>query len=96
MSARMQGCQMVYLQTKSPTWGKIWRALEWKMLLYLMTIWNMFRSFGMIHSRLVYFTRFGPRKIWQRSRMYLGRFLATQIKDFFLPLFYFPPTPTYN
>jgi hypothetical protein len=37
-----QGCQMVYFQTKNHNWGNIWRALEWKMLLYFMTIWNIF------------------------------------------------------
>jgi hypothetical protein len=30
-----QGCQMVYFQTKNPTLGKFWRALEGKMLKYL-------------------------------------------------------------
>jgi hypothetical protein len=33
-----QGCQMVYFQTKDPNLGKIWRALEWKMLLNFMII----------------------------------------------------------
>jgi hypothetical protein len=34
----MQGCQMVCFQTINPNFGKIWRALEWKTLLYFMTI----------------------------------------------------------
>jgi hypothetical protein len=40
-------------QTKNPNLGKIWRVLEWKMLQYFMTIGNIFRSFGIIYSRLV-------------------------------------------
>jgi hypothetical protein len=67
---------MVYFQTKNPTLGKIWRALEWKMLSHIMTIWNILPPFGMNNGRLVqfvviwcmYFSRFGmfgPRKIWQ-------------------------------
>jgi hypothetical protein len=33
-----QGCQMVHFQTQNPNLGKIWRAMEWKLLLYFMTI----------------------------------------------------------
>jgi hypothetical protein len=36
-----QGCQMVYFQTKNPNLGKFLMALEWKMLVYFMTIWNI-------------------------------------------------------
>jgi hypothetical protein len=42
----LQGCQMVCFQTKNPNLGKFWMALEWKMLLYFMVIWNILRSFG--------------------------------------------------
>jgi hypothetical protein len=55
-----QGCQMVLFQTKNPNLGKFWRALEWKMLVF-MIIWNILWP-------LVYFSHFGifgPRKIWQ-------------------------------
>jgi hypothetical protein len=31
-----QGCQLVYFQNKNPILCKIWRALEWKMLVYFM------------------------------------------------------------
>jgi hypothetical protein len=48
----MQGCQMVYFQTKIPDLGKILRALEWKMLSYFMTIWNILLPFGIINGRL--------------------------------------------
>jgi hypothetical protein len=37
---------MVCFQTKYPNLGKIWRALEWKMLVYFMLIWNILRLFG--------------------------------------------------
>jgi hypothetical protein len=46
---------MVCFQTKNPDFGKIWRALEWKMLLYFMTIWNILRPFGIIYGLLVQF-----------------------------------------
>jgi hypothetical protein len=44
---------MVYFQTKNPDLGKIWRALERKMLPYCMTIWNILVPFGVIYGRLV-------------------------------------------
>jgi hypothetical protein len=49
------GCQMVCFQTKNPNFGQIWMALEWKMLLYFMTIWNILRPFGIIYGILVQF-----------------------------------------
>jgi hypothetical protein len=42
MSMSNQGCQMVCFQTKNPNLGQVRRALEWKMLLYFMSIWNIF------------------------------------------------------
>jgi hypothetical protein len=50
---REQGCQMVCFQTKNSNLGKFRRALELKMLLYFMTIWNILRPFGIIYGRLV-------------------------------------------
>jgi hypothetical protein len=50
-----QGCQMVYFQTKTPNLGKFWRALEWKMMVYFIVIWNILRSFGIFYGHLVYF-----------------------------------------
>jgi hypothetical protein len=50
---------MVYFQTKYPNFGKFWRALEWKMLLYFMIIWNFKLPFGIIFGRLVYLQSFG-------------------------------------
>jgi hypothetical protein len=43
---------MVYFRTNL---GKFWRALEWKMLVYVMTIWNILCPFGIIYCRLVLF-----------------------------------------
>jgi hypothetical protein len=37
-----QGYQMVYFQTKNPILSKFWRALEWKILVYYLAIWNMY------------------------------------------------------
>jgi hypothetical protein len=42
-------------QTQNPDFGKIWRALEWKMLYYFMTIRNILRLFGIIYGLLVWF-----------------------------------------
>jgi hypothetical protein len=46
---------MFYFQTKNPNLGKFWRALEWKMLVHFMTIWNILRPFDVINGRLVWF-----------------------------------------
>jgi hypothetical protein len=40
-----QGCQMVCFQTKNPNWGKFWRVLQWKMMLYFMDTWSIFTVF---------------------------------------------------
>jgi hypothetical protein len=50
---KAQGCQMVCFQTKNPNLGKFWRALEWKMLVYFMVIWNILLPFGIFYGRLV-------------------------------------------
>jgi hypothetical protein len=42
---------MVLSQTKNPNLGKFWRAFEWKMLVYLMTIGNIIWPLGIIYSR---------------------------------------------
>jgi hypothetical protein len=39
-----QGCQMVSFQTKNPNLDKFWRALDRKMLMYFMTIWNILQT----------------------------------------------------
>jgi hypothetical protein len=48
-----QGCQMVYFQTKYPNLDEIWRALELKILLYFMPIWNIRHLFGIFYGHLV-------------------------------------------
>jgi hypothetical protein len=48
-----QGCQIVYFQTKNPNLGKFVRALEWKMLVYFMPIWNILPPFGIAYGHLV-------------------------------------------
>jgi hypothetical protein len=62
---------------KIPIWVHVlWRALEWRMLVYFMTSWNILGPFGIFYGssvyvvcgHLAYFSRFGmfePRKIWQ-------------------------------
>jgi hypothetical protein len=40
---------------QNPKLGKFWRALEWKMLVYFMSIRNILWQFGIFHGNLVYF-----------------------------------------
>jgi hypothetical protein len=54
-SAMGQGCQMVYFQTKSPNLGKFWRVLQWKMLVYFMSVWNISLPFAILYGHLVHF-----------------------------------------
>jgi hypothetical protein len=70
--------------------GKFWRALEWKMLVYFTTIWNIYSHlwpFGIVCVRLVYFSHFGmfgPRKIWQPCLFHillLKHFIGISILD---------------
>jgi hypothetical protein len=65
---------MFYFQTKNPNLGKFWRALDCKMLITFMAIWNTIRSFGIYYEHLVNFVLiwyifpvlvYVPRKIWQ-------------------------------
>jgi hypothetical protein len=64
-----QGCQMVCFQTKNPSLGKFWRVLQWKMLVYFMTIglfygnwkyfipiWYILWSFGIFFPVWVFCT----------------------------------------
>jgi hypothetical protein len=70
-----QGCQMVYCQTKIPDLGTFWRALEWKMLLYFMIMWNILWpyvwynlwQFGIICCHLVYFFPFWY--VWTKENL---------------------------
>jgi hypothetical protein len=57
---------MVCFQTENPNLGKFWKALEWKMLVYFMVMWNILRSFGIFCGHLVTsFWCIVSRKIWQ-------------------------------
>jgi hypothetical protein len=63
-----QGCQMVYFQTKNPIFGKFWRVLQWKMLVYFVSILSIFWSLGQFSDHLVNFIDIWyvvPRDIWQ-------------------------------
>jgi hypothetical protein len=46
---------MVYLQTKNPNFGKFWRVIECKMLIYFMSIWNNLPTVGIFYDNLVHF-----------------------------------------
>jgi hypothetical protein len=61
-----QGCQMVYtFSNQNPNLFNFFGVLEWKKLVFSMSIWNKLRPFGMIcgfwyfSGNLVYFPRFG-------------------------------------
>jgi hypothetical protein len=51
----MQGCQMVCFQTKTPNLGKFLRALDWKMCIHFMAIWNILWRFGIFYEHLVHY-----------------------------------------
>jgi hypothetical protein len=55
----VQGCQMVYFQTKNSDLSKFWMAFNWKMLVYFMVIWNFLWSFGNAVIIWYIFHRFG-------------------------------------
>jgi hypothetical protein len=44
---------MVPFQTQNPNLGKFWRALDWKMLIYLMAIWNILQTFGIFYDNSI-------------------------------------------
>jgi hypothetical protein len=46
---------MVSFQTKNPNLGKSWRALDWKMLIYVYTIRNTSQTFEIFYDHLVHF-----------------------------------------
>jgi hypothetical protein len=45
---------MVYFQTKNTNLGKFWRFLDGKMLLYVMAICNILRTFGLFYDNSVH------------------------------------------
>jgi hypothetical protein len=46
---------MVCFQTKNPNLGKFWGVLQWKILVYIMTIWSILLLLGIFYGHLVYF-----------------------------------------
>jgi hypothetical protein len=53
---------------KNPKLCKLWRVLQWKMLVYFMSIWHILQPFGTFSPDLVHFFLSWyvvPRKIWQ-------------------------------
>jgi hypothetical protein len=48
----LQGCQLVYFHTQNPNLGMFWRTWEWKMLLCLMTISNIWGHLGLFMANL--------------------------------------------
>jgi hypothetical protein len=51
----MQGCQMVYFQTKNPNLGKFWSVLQWKMSAHFMAIRSILPRFGIFYGHFIYF-----------------------------------------
>jgi hypothetical protein len=47
------GCQLVYIHAKNTKLDQFWRDLEWKLLLYFVTIWNILWPLSIIYGRLV-------------------------------------------
>jgi hypothetical protein len=75
-----QGCQMVCFQTKNPILGKFWMVLQWKILVYFMTIWSILLqleiffsiwyilwSFDIFFPDLVFCTKKNLATLGQRS-----------------------------
>jgi hypothetical protein len=62
---------MVYFQAQTPNFGKFWRVLQWKMLVYFIDIWSILWPFGLFCGHLAFWYTFSPfwlvapRKIWQ-------------------------------
>jgi hypothetical protein len=53
LSYAVQGCQMVYFQTKNPNLGKLWSVLQRKMLVMFTPIWSILLPFGIFQVILV-------------------------------------------
>jgi hypothetical protein len=53
--SRFQGCQMVYFQTKPPSFGTFRKAIEWKILISFKTIrYTIVWPFDLVYGNLVY------------------------------------------
>jgi hypothetical protein len=49
-----QGCQMVCFQISNDL-VKFWRALQWKILVYFLTIWSILRPLQIFYGHMSYF-----------------------------------------
>jgi hypothetical protein len=69
IEANEQGCQMVCFQTKNLNLGKFLRALDWKMLIYFMAIWNILRTFydHLVHFVLICYIFYGFGVTYQQK-----------------------------
>jgi hypothetical protein len=81
---------MVYSQTQNPNLGKIWKALEWKMLRF-MTLWNIFslnwynlKPFGIFCGHLLFFSRFGMFGKKNLATLHTSKNVFFQLQIFFL------------
>jgi hypothetical protein len=54
----IQGCQMVFFQTKNTNLGLFWSVLECKMLVYFTAIWKIERPFGVLYDLFGIFLSF--------------------------------------
>jgi hypothetical protein len=55
-----QGCQTAYFRTKNPDLGKFWRVLQWKVLVYCVSIWSIFGYLvGIFSGHLAYLRLIG-------------------------------------
>jgi hypothetical protein len=46
---------MVCFQIKNPNLGKFWRFLQWKRLVYFLSIWSILLPLEIFYGNLVYF-----------------------------------------
>jgi hypothetical protein len=51
----VQGCQMVYFQTKNTNFGNFVMVLQWKMLVYFMDICSFSQQACILNGHLIYF-----------------------------------------
>jgi hypothetical protein len=70
MCLPLQGCQMVYFQTKNINLGKLWRALQWTKLVHFIAIWSILWPLGNLIALWKKRYSFSvlvrlPIKIWQ-------------------------------
>jgi hypothetical protein len=71
---------MVHFQTKNPSFGKFWKALDWKILIYFMVIWNILRTFRIFYDHLAHFYGFSGNP-GSHEKTPLKGWMATQKKN---------------